>query len=132
MAKPRKSCATKFLYFVFICILLVIAGMFAYRIFEKQLMRLALVPGTEYRDVPLPQGATYAQAALWIARPDIQGNPSTWLPTGVQRGNAAPRASIFFVHPTSFTERNAWNAPLDHGESRNLAELFVRSQASAF
>ena len=56
MEKPRKSCATKFLYFVFFCILLVIAGAFAYRFLEKQLMRWALVPGTEYRDVPLPQG----------------------------------------------------------------------------
>ena len=132
MDKPRKSCATKFLYFVAFCIILVIAGAFAYRFFEKQLMRWALVPGTEYRDVPLPQGANYGQAALWIARPDIANNPSAWVPAGVQRTNAAPRAAIFFVHPTSFTERNAWNAPLDHGESRNLAELFVRSQASAF
>jgi len=132
MAKPPRSCATKFLYFVFFCIILVIAGAFAYRFFEKQLMRWALVPGTEYRDVPLPQGANYGQAALWIARPDIASNPALWLPTGVQRNNAAPRAAIFFVHPTSFTESNAWNAPLDHGESRNLAELFVRSQASAF
>ncbi|HTU10550.1 MAG TPA: DUF3089 domain-containing protein [Allosphingosinicella sp.] len=132
MARPRKSCATKFLYFVFFCILLVIAGAFAYRFFEKQLMRWALVPGTEYRDVPLPQGASYGQTALWIARPDIANNPSAWLPPGVQRSTAAPRASVFFVHPTSFTEGNAWNAPLDHNESRNLADLFVRSQASAF
>ena len=132
MARPRKSCATRFLYFVAFCIILVIAGAFAYRFLEKQLMRWALVPGTEYRDVPLPQGATYGQAALWIARPDIPNNPSLWLPPGVPRTNAAPRASIFFVHPTSFTERSGWNAPLDHGESRGLAELFVRSQASAF
>jgi hypothetical protein len=132
MAKTRKSCATRFLYVVFFCILLAIAGAFAYRIFEKQLMRWALVPGTEYRDVPLPQGANYGQAAMWIARPDIANNPSAWLPTGVARGTAAARVSVFFVHPTSFTERSAWNAPLDHGESRGLAELFVRSQASAF
>ena len=132
MSKPRKSCATKFLYFVAFCIILVIAGAFAYRFFEKQLMRWALVPGTEFRDVPMPQGASYGQAALWIARPDIANNPSAWLPTGVQRADAAPRASIFFVHPTSFTESRAWNAPLDDRESRNLAELFVRSQASAF
>lgn len=132
MAKPRKSCATRFLYFVAFCIIFVIAGAFAYRFFEKQLMRWALVPGTEFRDVPMPQGANYGQAALWIARPDIANNPSAWLPTGVPRANAAPRASIFFVHPTSFTESRAWNAPLDDRESRNLAELFVRSQASAF
>ena len=132
MAKPRKSCATRFLYFVFFCILLVIAGAFAYRIFEKQLMRWALVPSTEFRDVPMPQGANYGQAALWIARPDIANNPSLWLPTGVARGNAAPRASVFFVHPTSFTQSSAWNAPLTDRESQDLATLFVRSQASAY
>ena len=55
-----------------------------------------------------------------------------WTARGLQPRRAAPRASVFFVHPTSFLESIAWNAPLDHGESRNLAELFVRSQASAF
>lgn len=132
MSRPPKSCATKFLYFVAFCIILVIAGAFAYRFFEKQLMRLALVPGTEFRDVPMPAGANYGQASLWIARPDIANNPSLWLPGGMPRSNAPARASVFFVHPTSFTERGAWNAPVDHAESRNLAELFVRSQASAF
>lgn len=132
MAKPRKSCATRFLYLVLFCILLVVAGMFVYRIFEKQLMRLALVPSGHYQDVPLPNGANYGQAAMWIARPDLPNNPALWLPPGVRRTNAAPRASVFFVHPTSFTERGAWNAPVDDAESQNLAALFVRSQASAF
>ena len=132
MDKPRKSCATRFLYFVAFCIILFIAGAFAWRLLEKQLMRWALVPGTEFQAVPMPQGANYGQAALWIARPDIANNPSLWLPAGVQRPVAAPRASVFFVHPTSFTERGAWNAPVNDRESQNLAALFVRSQASAF
>ncbi len=132
MARPRKSCATRFLYLVAFCIILFIAGAFAYRVFEKQLMRWALVPGTEFRDVPMPAGANYGQAALWIARPDIAGNPALWLPSGVQRTNAPPRASVFFVHPTSFTERGAWNAPVGDRESQDRAALFVRSQASAF
>ena len=132
MTKPRKSCATRFLYFVAFCTILVIAGAFAYRVLEKQLMRWALVPGTEFRDVPMPEGANYGQAALWIARPDIAGNPALWLPPGIRRSDASPRASIFFVHPTSFTERRAWNAPVNDREAQNLAALFVRSQASAF
>jgi pimeloyl-ACP methyl ester carboxylesterase len=45
---------------------------------------------------------------------------------------AAPRASVFFVHPTSFLESTAWNAPLDHEESQWRAGLFVQSQSSAF
>ena len=132
MARPPRSCATKFLYFVFFCILLFIAGAFAYRFFEKQLMRWALVPGTEFRDVPLPQGANYGQASLWIARPDIANNPSLWLPPTVRRTNAAPRVSVFFVHPTSFMERSAWNAPIDDRESQDRARLFVRGDASVF
>jgi hypothetical protein len=132
MARPPRSCATRFLYFVAFCIILFIAGAFAYRFFEKQLMRWALVPGTEFRDVPMPQGANYGQPALWIARPDIADNPSTWLPTGVQRSSGAARVSVFFVHPTSFTQTNAWNASVGDRESQDLAALFVRSQASAF
>ena len=132
MARPPRSCATRFLYVVAFCIVLVIAGAFAYRFFEKQLMRMALVPSTEFRDVPLPQGANYGQAALWIARPDIANNPSLWLPPAAQRGSAQPRVSVFFVHPTSFTQSGAWNAPVGDRESQDLATLFVRSQASAF
>jgi hypothetical protein len=132
MARPPRSCATKFLYFVAFCIILFIAGAFAYRFFEKQLMRWALVPGTEFRDVPMPQGANYRQPSLWLARPDIPSNAALWLPPGVQRTAAAPRASIFFVHPTTFTESGAWNAPVGDAESQRLAALFVRSQASAF
>ena len=132
MAKPPRSCASKFLYFVAFCIILFIAGTFAYRFLETQLMRWALVPHSEFRDVPMPQGASYSQPALWIARPDIANNPSSWLPAAVQRSTIPPRVSVFFVHPTSFTEGNAWNAPVGDAESQRLATLFVRSQASAF
>ena len=44
----------------------------------------------------------------------------------------APRAEVFFVHPTSFLEATAWNAPITDRESQDRAALFVRSQASAF
>ncbi|HEV7659511.1 MAG TPA: DUF3089 domain-containing protein [Allosphingosinicella sp.] len=131
MAKRKKSPAVIFLWIVFWLTLAVIAGAIGYRLFEKQLMRLALVPSVEFSEVPLPPGASYAQAGLWIARPDIAGNPSLWTPTGF-RPTQAPRASVFFVHPTSFLESRGWNAPVDDRESQDRAALFVRSQASAF
>src|SRR3546814_12227278 len=68
---------------------------------------------------------------MWIARPDIPNNPAAWTPEGFAP-TAEPRASLFFIHPTSYLERSHWNAPLDHEESQERAELFVRSQASAF
>ena len=95
-------------------------------------MRWAMVPSAPFRDVPMPAGADYGQARLWIARPDIAGNPSLWTAAGRRSRRAAPRASVFFIHPTSFLESTAWNAPINDPESQDRAALFVRSQASAF
>jgi len=131
VTRKRTSPAGCFLRIVAVATLLVIAAAFAYRIFEKELMRWALVPSVEFREVPMPAGADYRSAALWIARPDIPGNPARWTPPGFE-ATRTPAASVFFVHPTSFLERTAWNAPIDDAESRQRAELFVRHQASVF
>ena len=131
--KPRRrsSPAQRFLWVVAGLTMLFIAGAFAYRIFEQELMRWAMIPKGEFEAVPMPVGSTYARSDLWIARPDIPNNPSLWTPQGFAPSRS-PRASIFFVHPTSFLESSAWNAGLDDEESQDRARLFVRSQASAF
>jgi hypothetical protein len=129
--RKRSHPAVRFLWVVAGLTVLFIAGAIAYRVFEEDLMRWAMVPSAEFREVSMPSGATYAQASLWIARPDRPGNPSLWTPRGVATARS-PRASVFFVHPTSFLESSAWNATLDDEESQNRAALFVRSQASAF
>ena len=131
MAKKRTHPAVKFLWVIAVLTMLFIAAALGYRIFEKQLMRWVMVPNAPFRAVPMPAGADYRQARMWIARPDIEGNPSLWTPPGVQP-ILIPRASIFFVHPTSFLESTAWNAPITDRESQDRAALFVRSQASAF
>ncbi|HEY5711452.1 MAG TPA: DUF3089 domain-containing protein [Allosphingosinicella sp.] len=131
MAKKRSSPATRFLWVIAILTIIFIAGALGYRLFEKELMRWAMVPSVPFRPVPMPAGARYAEARLWIARPDINGNPSLWTPPG-QAPTHKPRASVFFIHPTTFLEATAWNAPLEDRESQNRAALFVRSQASAF
>src|SRR5688572_17787244 len=131
MQPKRRSPAGCFLKIVAALIIIVLIGAVLYRVFERQLMELAFVPSAEFQDVPMPPGANYAQASLWIARPDIAGNPALWAPQGFAP-TGSPRASVFFVHPTSFLERNAWNAPLTHEDSQTRAVLFVRSQASAF
>jgi hypothetical protein len=134
MAKrPRKrsSPAQRFLWVVAGLTMVFIAGAFAYRIFEAELMRWAMVPKGEFREVPLPEGSTYARRDLWIARPDLDGNPALWATPGFAPA-PVPRASVFFIHPTSFLESTAWNAGLDDEGSQQRARLFVRSQASAF
>jgi hypothetical protein len=121
----------RFLWIVAGLTVLFIAGAVIYRIFEDDLMRLAMVPKGEFREVPMPRGASYERADLWIARPDIRGHPALWAPPGF-RPAREPQASVFFIHPTSFLESTGWNAPLDDAQSQIRARLFVRHQASAF
>ena len=121
----------RFLWVVAGLTVIAVAAALGYRLFERQLMRWAMVPSAEFRAVPMPAGADYRQSRLWIARPDIAGNLSLWAPPGFAPARS-PRVSVFFVHPTSFLDSSAWNASIDDPESRDRAALFVRGQASAF
>ncbi|WP_284734433.1 DUF3089 domain-containing protein [Sphingosinicella terrae] len=131
MVRKKSHPAVRFLWIVAGLTVLFIAGAIAYRIFEEDLMRWAMVPKAEFREVAMPEGATYADADLWIARPGLRDNPALWTPQGFA-ASPRPAASVFFIHPTSFLETSAWNAALDDEESQSRARLFVRSQASAF
>ncbi len=123
--------ARKFLYIVAALIALVIALGVTYRLFGEDLIKRAMVPTAVFK-APLPQKTdAYADAKMWVARPDIAGNPSLWSPPGVADA-AKGKAAVFFIHPTSYLNRVAWNAPLDDGEANDRAALFVRGQASVF
>jgi hypothetical protein len=123
--------ARRFLWIVAGLVLLVLAGALVFRLAGTQLMRWTMVPGAAFEGGQPQQTSAYARADLWIARPDIPGNPSAWLPPGAAPGGAK-QASVFFIHPTSYLEKAHWNAPLDDQESQWRARLFVRSQANAF
>ena len=123
--------ARKFLYAFSVLIVLVIAGAFAYRFYGTDLLRMALVPKTAFARQSKIAPADYGPAAMWIARPDIPGNPALWRPAGIE-GGTNDGAAVFFVHPTSYLARDHWNAPLHDPEADARAALFLRGQASAF
>jgi len=124
--------ARRFLWIIASLIVLLLVAALAYRLFARDFMKAALVPSVAFEEAAAPPpGASYAEAQMWIARPDIAGNPALWTAEGFAPGGEA-RASVFFIHPTSYLDRSHWNAPLDHAESQQRARLFVRSQASAF
>jgi hypothetical protein len=123
--------ARRFLFIVAAVIVLVLIGALVYRLFAAELFKRAMVPTVAFEESARPQAVTYADAAMWIARPDIPGNVALWTPAGVERGEE-PKASVFFIHPTSYLERSRWNADISDLESQQRARLFVRSQASAF
>ncbi|HVF93451.1 MAG TPA: DUF3089 domain-containing protein [Sphingomonas sp.] len=123
--------ARKFLYVVVVLIALAIAGALAYRLFGPQMMRFALVPREAFKAQPVVPPSAYADRRMWIARPDIAGNPALWVPAGHEPTTEAG-AAIFFVHPTSYIGRDHWNASLTDAETNARADVFLRGQASAF
>ena len=124
--------ARKFLYVVAFVIGLVITAGIVWAIFGKQIARLAFVPSAAFvEQVPMAPNV-YADRAMWYARPDIANNPALWRPKGFVETAKEQTAAVFFIHPTSFLERSAWNAPLNDPRSQDLAETFIKGQASAF
>lgn len=125
-------CARRFLIFVFVLTLIFVAGAIAIFQFGQQVLISQATPKGHFQ-APAPRsGPDYSRAENWIAQPDIAGNPSEWLPPGVP---VAPRqdAAVFYIHPTTYLERDRWNAPVSgDAVSDGRDDLFVQSQASAF
>ena len=123
--------ARKFLILIAAIITLILAAGILWSLFATRIMETAFVPGGGFVKQPPVVANAYADKAMWIARPDLPGNPALWMPagfTGGPRGSAA----VFFIHPTSYLDRSRWNAPLDDKAANDRAVLFVRGQASAF
>jgi len=128
-------CARRFLFLIFFLTLLAVGGAFAIFQFGDRALTAAATPKGHFEPPPPQTGPDYADTANWIARPDLAAlqNPSLWRPADWPPPTLRPAtAHVFFIHPTTYLERDQWNAPLDDPESRDRADLFVRSQASAF
>ena len=126
--------ARRFLGCVFVLTLLVVAGAFAiYQWGGHALIREA-VPKGHFEPVKAGDAPDYTQASNWIARPGEAQDPSLWRPDAEAGSDPATQdARIFYIHPTTYLERDRWNAPLEPGgDTEFRTRLFVQSQASAF
>lgn len=124
--------ARKFIYIMAIFVVILIAGAFALRLWPEKLSEIALVPTKPFEQQAPVAADRYADAAMWISRPDKGANdPARWLPEGTTQGEAVP-AAVFFVHPTSYLEKLSWNGPVDDKVSSALADTLVRGLASPF
>ena len=125
-------CARRFLIAVFLLILLVVAAAFAIFQFGGRVLIKNAVPKGHFEAPPERGAPAYGDPRLWVARPDMDNDPSRWLPDGFE-GRSAGKAAVFYIHPTTYLERDRWNAPLDPGgETEFRTQVFVQSQASAF
>ncbi len=125
--------ARRFLYSIVFVLVLVIAAMFALRLWPGELARLALIPTSAFEaQAPLAANA-YDDRAMWFARPGIANDPARWRPPGTPAPEyEGPAFAVFFVHPTSYYERSHWNGPLGDEQSNRRARLFLRGMASPF
>lgn len=123
--------ARKFLYLIAILAGLVIAALFALRIWSTELTKFTFVPRTAFETLPPLRPNAYADLALWAAHPQaVSADPSRWTPDGASRDHG--KAAVFFIHPTSYLARAHWNAPVDESDSARRADYYIRGMASAF
>ena len=127
-------CARRFLGLVFILTLLVVAAAFAIFQFGGNVLLRQATPRGHFQAAQAGTAPDYRLASNWIARPGIAGDPSQWRPpNGALADPIAIDARLFYVHPTTYLERDRWNAPLLPGsDTEARTRLFVQSQASAF
>jgi hypothetical protein len=127
-------CARRFLIAVFVLTLLIVGAAFAIFQFGGNVLLGSATPRGHFEAAQAGNGPDYAQPASWVARPGIPDNPSEWRPTNdVRVDPIAIDARVFYIHPTTYLERDRWNAPLFAGNDTEFrTRLFVQSQASAF
>jgi hypothetical protein len=127
-------CARRFLLIIFVLTLLVAAGGFALFQFGGTVLRKQALPSVPYEAPPAASGPDYVQAENWLNLPDtVPPGPAEWKPEGLTEEAGQTRSvAVFFIHPTTYLQKDRWNALLGDRESQDRATLFVRSQASAF
>jgi pimeloyl-ACP methyl ester carboxylesterase len=125
-------CARRFLVVVFIFTLLVVAAGLAIYQWGGNILLKEATPKGHFEAAMAGGGPDYGNLDAWIARPEIVGNPSDWLPEGMTAAGKG-EAAVFFVHPTTYFATDRWNAPLlPGGQTEYRTRLFVQSQSSAF
>lgn len=126
-------CARRFLALIFILTIIFVGGAFAlYQWGGEVLVRMA-TPTGHYQDPPRSSDPDYSKDSSWLAKPGLANNGSDWVPESVISTKTAHPAALFYLHPTTYLERDRWNAPIDvGGEPAQRAQVFVQTQASAF
>jgi hypothetical protein len=126
-------CIRRFLLVIFFLTLLVVAAAFGIYQFGGSVLVKQAQPEGRFEARAAGGGPDYVQTSNWISLPDtVPAGPGDWLPSGSPPPDSARPASVFYIHPTTYLQKDRWNALLTDRDSQDRAALFVRSQASAF
>ena len=126
--------ARRFLGCIFLLTVIAVALAFAFYQFGGKMLLSQGTPKGHYIAPKPTDGPDYSSDASWLAKPGMSDDPSRWHPEndpGIEP--IAIGAATFYIHPTTYLERDRWNAPIDAGGQTAFRDhLFVQSQASAF
>ena len=134
--------ARKFLWIIAALIVLVLAVLFALRIWATELTAITFVPSAEFETQSPLEDNAYDDPALWYSRPGMgAADPARWQPAALDEDSAQtaepiaarqPFFAVFFIHPTSYLNRSNWNAPIGDSEAERVAKIYVRGMATPF
>jgi len=117
---------------IFVLTLITVAGAFAFFQWGGDVLLKNATPTGHFEAAAAGGGPDYSNASSWVARPGLPNDPSLWLPDGMTPAPGGG-AAVFYIHPTTYLDRDRWNAPLEPGgDTEFRTRLFVQSQASAF
>lgn len=127
-------CARRFLGCLFVLILLAVAGAFVFYQWGNDVLLKTATPEGHFRAPPTSGAPDYSRNENWLASEDLTDDPSHWTPSNVEGAQPNSReARVFYVHPTTYLRKDAWNAALNaDADTEFRTKLFVQSQASAF
>ncbi|WEK47568.1 MAG: DUF3089 domain-containing protein [Candidatus Andeanibacterium colombiense] len=128
-----------FLFIVAFLTFLVVAAFLAINVFSDKLTEIAFVPSAKFEVQQPLQANAYDSPGMWYSRPGSGvPDPARWQPA-YAKGSAAgpndtkaPPYAVFFIHPTSYLDKAAWNAPLTDAAANDRAKLFLKGLASPF
>ena len=80
----------------------------------------------------LPEPYDYSILANWVANP-YENDLVSYLPSEAYRLENRSNAVVFFIHPTTYINRNEWNQPKSDIQSKEiLTQRILINQASIF
>ncbi|SDE34391.1 DUF3089 domain-containing protein [Kordiimonas lacus] len=133
MAKHKTAPAAKFLLAIAVVIVLILIGGIILNLNEKAALKFAFVPSHEIASEEATPAPDYTSDAAWAAVPG-KTSSAQMMPEGVMRTAMVPEVDVFYIHPTTYFEKERWNAPYDGNEKamRWTDNFALRYQASAF
>lgn len=117
-----------------IAVLLVVGAVLAYmnqQVIMTAMMRSQIGPEYAFSVEKAPQAPDYSNTIHWAAWPGVS-NPSNDRPEGLPEAIDSGVA-VFFVHPTSYMQKENWNQPLGDEDANWVVDnRILRHQASVF